>query len=751
MIVLKEYQQKAISKLKMDITEHLEQRNENSIIVFQAPTGSGKTITCAELLKTLVLENHSKRPLSFIWISTNKLHEQSKDKLTAIYEDTKILQCSDFDDLENNMIGENEIWFVNWEKINQQKKNVIIRENETEKYLTKIIENTKEGGHDIMLIIDESHNTAQSDRAQEIISMIGPQITLEVSATPILKNQDFFHKIRLEDVKQEEMIKNEVLINPKIDQEVVDEKSATELVINQSIKKQQELKKMYADEGTDINPLILVQLPTTQRGITDKKEEILEEYKKHGKTIEAGNLAIWLSEDHSPTLSNIEKPTSEVDVLLFKQAIALGWDCPRAAILVIFRETKSLEFTIQVIGRIMRMPEHKHYTKNPELNNGYILTNLEEITLSRDYVENYAKQYYAERNDKLYTPLKLQSVYFKPHRERTRLAGEFRKMFDQAAKETSLREKIDVSVSTTTLDSKIIADAKITDIDNVEIVSTSTSPATTAGGAQGHTFSFDISEVEIQRRFDVFVNDVITPFASYDSSTTLNTTLYNWLYKNFEIEKYSSDAQIIILHKANQNYFQNTIHIAKEKYQKKFVDDADALRESTTNSDWEVPKVQATNHAEHKSHYQKCIITPAHVKFASTIERQFVEKLETDEFSNKIDWWYKNGEKEIKYFAVSYKDKYGVQRPFYVDFIIRFSNGKIGLFDTKDGRTAEDAKEKAEGLAQYIKTHSTDDKPLVGGIVIFQNNMWLYNDNITYKYDPNNLSDWKLFSGIING
>ena len=92
------------------------------------------------------------------------------------------------------------------------------------------------------------------------------------------------------------MIKNAVLINPKIDEQYVDEKSATELVINQSIKKQKELREIYKKEGVDINPLILVQLPDVRAGILDKKEEIIEEYSKHSKTTENGKLAIWLSE-----------------------------------------------------------------------------------------------------------------------------------------------------------------------------------------------------------------------------------------------------------------------------------------------------------------------------------------------------------------------------------------------------------------------------------------------------------------------
>lgn len=733
-MILKEYQQKAIIKLKTDISECLE-RNTNEIGVFQAPTGSGKTITCAELLKTLIQERLSKRPLSFIWISTNKLHEQSKDKLTAIYEDTKILQCSDFDDLENNVIDENEIWFVNWEKINQNEKNTIVRENETEKYLAKIIQNTKELRRSIILIIDESHHTAQTERSREIISMIKPSVTLEVSATPILKNDSsFFHKTSREDVQHEEMITNNILINPKIDQQIVDEKSSAELVINQSIKKQQELKKMYLDEGSNINPLILVQLPSAQRGITDKKDEILSEYAKHRKTVENGNLAIWLSEDKSFTLPNIEKPDSKVDVLLFKQAIALGWDCPRASILVIFRETRSLEFTIQVIGRIMRMPEHKHYVANTELNTGYILTNMEQISLAEDYVSNYVHTHYQERNDKIYTPLELYSVYFKPHRERTRLSNEFKKIFNLVATKTFLHKNIDLKVSSIMV--KIITDGEITDVDKEVSVSSSS--------AQGRTFSFGISNIETQRYFDAFVKDACKPFASYDSSNMLKNALYEWVFKNFGIEKYSTDAQIKILGKNNLNLFLHAIQSAKEKYREKFIDGVSDVRECIKTSNWEVPTIHTTNNAEHQN-FKKCILNPTYIKLSSIVEQKFIEKIESDDFVNKIDWWYKNGEKEIKYFAVPYNDKYGVDRPFYVDFIIKFSDGRIGLFDTKQGRTAEDAKEKAEGLAQYIKTRTTNNKSLVGGIAILQNDVWLYNDDLNYEYDLNNLSNWKSF------
>jgi hypothetical protein len=83
---------------------------------------------------------------------------------------------------------------------------------------------------------------------------------------------------------------------------------------------------------------------------------------------------------------------------------------------------------------------------------------------------------------------------------------------------------------------------------------------------------------------------------------------------------------------------------------------------------------------------------------------------------------------------------------FYPDFIIQFEDGRISIFDTKSGRTAEtgDAGPRAEGLQKNIKAQKKKGKKLWGGIVIFVNGSWRYNDNEVYNYDENNLSSWKL-------
>lgn len=167
---LRKYQSEAVEHLK-EATEHLLRSVENEILIFQAPTGSGKTIIMADYLKKIVVERKDERKFSFIWISVRKLHDQSKDKLEKYYENDKLLACSYFEDLQDNRIAENEILFINWQSINKKDINIYVRENELDNNLKSIIQNTNDDGRDIMLIIDESHHTASSEKSKELVDL----------------------------------------------------------------------------------------------------------------------------------------------------------------------------------------------------------------------------------------------------------------------------------------------------------------------------------------------------------------------------------------------------------------------------------------------------------------------------------------------------------------------------------------------------------------------------------------------------
>ncbi|VVB69975.1 Type III restriction enzyme, res subunit [uncultured archaeon] len=518
MIELKEYQEKAIDKLKNQVNELLERESKETVI-FKAPTGSGKTIMMAEFIRQLVNKREDKQEICFIWTAPRQLHEQSKEKLDKYYSTTRAIECKYFEDLNNNKIDSDEILFLNWESINK-KDNVYIRENEQEKNLTKILENTKEEGLKIILIIDESHFTAKTETSRNLIHDISADVIVEVSATPHLHS--FYNVVvEFEDVKAEGMIKKEIAINPELDKEKLDNKSPDELVIESALKKRHELLQLLKKENSNVNPLILIQLPDKKTGVVDRQEQITEILKDKFKiTTVNRKLGIYLSEE-KVNLENIVMSDNEVEVLIFKQAIALGWDCPRAYILVMFRDMQSMDFTIQTVGRIMRMPEFKHY-ENEELNKGYVFTNLGNIEITEEIAKDYITIHEAKRREELYENIDLHSIYLIRQREKTRLSGEFTQIFLDIAKKERLHDKI--TIKPKTLITSVMVDGKIKMLDKVQTVE------------HKGEIQFKLSALELQHRFDLYVRASCTPYAPSDSQGRIRTALYKFFEKTMKTE-----------------------------------------------------------------------------------------------------------------------------------------------------------------------------------------------------------------------
>lgn len=700
---LKEYQNSAINKLLLRSKELLGRSGERKI-VFKAPTGSGKTIMMAEFLKQLIDDKEIKTPLSFIWTAPRKLHTQSKLKLEKYYEDTRAIECSDFVDLTDKKIAENEILFLNWESINKKDKNTIVKENEREFYLGKIVENTKSEERAIVLIIDESHYHAKSEISQDLIGDIAPKLTIEVSATPEIKNPDEMVIVDLEDVKMEGMIKKSIILNPNFKNILAGDKLKTELengaeamVLEEALKKRSEIAKAFEEAGLNINPLLLIQLPdkTTQQDdlIKDEVVQILKE--KYNMSIDNRRLAIYLSEEKE-NLENISKNNNESEVLIFKQAIALGWDCPRAQILVLFRDWKSLTFSIQTVGRIMRMPEPDsgHY-KNDILNHGYVFTNLSDIEIIDDIARNYVTIYTSNRIVN-YNLINLESVYRLRQREKTRLSPLFIDLFLHESIVYGLDKKID------TKDQKI----SLTFISDFQEESVDKLAKREIGG------EVDINaenEKDIQKLFDYFVRNNLSPFYPEDRSIgRLKDAIYYFfrMYLRMGYEDREFEIINIVLSPKNAHHFINVIDSTKEKYINE-TKNRDIELQKITN--WEIPENLNYNGTFSEFVVKKAVMRPFYYDNKWKPEEAFIKVLEK---SDLIDWWFKNGDRDATFFAVPYEEN-GEKKPFYVDFIVRYKDGSIGLYDTKSGKTIKDAKEKSDGLQEYIKNH----KGLKGGIV----------------------------------
>jgi len=738
---LKTYQEDAIDDL-LNRAKKLLGYSGSKKLVFKSPTGSGKTIMMAEFLKRLVNDRDLRQSLGFIWTAPRQLHKQSKEKLEKYFEQSRALECKFFEDLNDRKIGENETLFFNWESINKENKNTIVKENEQEFYLSKVLELTREEGRKIILIVDESHYAAGArdekgeQAANKLRDAISADLTIEVSATPILKGDDDVN-VQIEEVKAQGMIKKAVILNDgcrniKKGNKIKSELSAAsdELVIDKAIKKREELLKAFQKEKVDINPLILIQLPDKVGSLEDRaKERVISILKnKYNISTEKGNnrLAIWLSGEHI-NKEYVEKQDSEIVVLIFKQAIALGWDCPRAQILVLFREWHSPIFSIQTVGRIMRMPEpDKGHYESEILNYGYVFTNIEDVEIKEDIARNYITTYFSKIKDN-YKPINLLSYYSVRHREKTRLKPLFIEIFLSEAEKYNLKKKIDVKEKK--IDMKIIADAVADNIDRL------------AGKKFIGDKSIKLAGFDLQRYFDYFVRERLQsePVSFYPEDRSVDNAkeaILRFFEKELNME--FGDGQDIVLMEKNKEYFVNVFDRAKESYKKEVMKREEELG---FLENWNIPEKLTFGDNYEEEEREKSIMQPVYIQYGSGLEEAFVDFLEKSE---AVEWWFKNGERDATFFAVPYEN--GEQKPFYVDFIVKLRDGKIALLDPH-GIHLSDFKAKSDGLLKYLRDENKKGKKLFGGILTNTDprkykGRWVYFDKPSRELKDNNFDNW---------
>lgn len=762
MIHLKNYQDEAVNDLSQKLYKLLKRPGARQNLIFKAPTGSGKTVMMASLLNKFCEElperyELEKRKAAFIWIAPNKLYIQSYNALKGYFAEMRSIKPIFFNDVIDSELQPNEVLFVNWESINKE-KNLMIKENETDKNLYSFINKAKLNETEIIVIIDEEHmfaDTKTAKRANEVLQKIYPKVEIRVSATPTT-NSDYRTLVERQDVIAEEMIKEGIILNPALDTIVQQGRSLEEILLEQALAKREELRQAYESLGVKINPLLLIQLPNDKSDNNTADDEkyidvVLQNLEvKYNITVNNNKLAVWLS-GKKDNLEDIEKPDNMVEVLLFKQAIALGWDCPRAGVLLIFRELKSTTFTIQTVGRILRMPEQKHYP-NPLLNQGYVFTNLSknQIEIVKDDM-SYITMNKARRIEN-YVPVQLNSTYINTRIVRNRLGATFRKaLYEIAELNWELKREMGSDHFFETNKQLLKKRFINTDINTIEIVIPENVILT--GEEQTklvtETARFAKTPSELARLFKDFCRALTAPYAAVDSTPVLEGGMKYFFEDYFGIIEY--DAIKIMLYDQNQPIFIELIEKAKERYQEMQEQKANNATKDVQNYQWEVPIERIYNELyEEKEAVQRHALEPFYeYNRASKPEVKFAEFLE--ENKDHLHWWYKNGEKAKEHFAVPYIDYLGKQSLFYVDFVILSKTNVTCLFDTKTaGSDPANAHLKHNALVDFIAVRNNKGLKTIGGILIGKEvnsltNWWYCNNTISNTKDT---AGWDMFKPV---
>ncbi len=207
------------------------------------------------------------------------------------------------------------------------------------------------------MLIDEEHKYRET--ANQYVANINPIHVLRISATPVTV-ADHVETISDDEVISAGLIAMGISVNEGVTQAIQENNNLDDdlMLLDLADKKRKQIKAEYDKLGLDINPLVVIQFPNGQQEWIERVKQALDDM---GYPESSGFVASWFSGDHPDNPEEITKLNGEYRFLLFKQAIATGWDCPRAKILVKLREGGTERFNIQTVGRIRRMPERKHY------------------------------------------------------------------------------------------------------------------------------------------------------------------------------------------------------------------------------------------------------------------------------------------------------------------------------------------------------------------------------------------------------
>lgn len=735
----KNYQRDAVDELKQYISIGFKSTSRKEV-VFKAPTGSGKTFMAASLFEELAEENPSVN-FCILWACPGKgeLHKQSFDAVKTYLGGNPVCSLLEDDFFgSRKYIKDKEIVFINWEKLIQKDKetgkwaNNLMKDQEGMNFID-VIEKTKQNGTRVILVIDESHiGASQKARIQEFINtIIIPNIVLEMSATPLNNHIDV--EIETQKVVDEGMIKEDVIVNQGINKEdkTLAEQDSELLVLQKGYDKRQEIVEEYNKLNIAVNPLVLIQIPNVDEG--EAKKLVIKDFlREKGITEDNGKLKFWCDDKGNFDKKAIKKNNDITEYLVFKTAVATGWDCPRAHILIKFRDGKSETFETQTIGRILRTAEAKSYD-NYLLDNAYIFTNIWSFETKQDtYNPNRIKTEWSKMRDgynklNVWSQTQLSSFYRSRQGDYnsadSRYGAYFIKSFmkffelkeeDKYAMSGQLKDRFELKGMN--LDIKV--DDVVMEETNIGVTS-----ANEERNISGGLAKVTMAENDIQAQYNDLIRSNLSGLAYVRSKSPINSAImdaFGIFYNVFgRKEKVTSIMKIVV---NNKNIFAEILSESTQEFREMISKEAYKKGEHYDFKIEESRPYSIETHTELvpsiKSLYKPLyVLKDNQGNPDNQLEKDFLNYLDSQ---NVVEWYWENGTELMRVnFGISYNNGMNTFQP---DFIVKFKNGSVGIFDTKPvDHRVEDKTVKANALYDYLVNINTNRglaPKIIGGIVV---------------------------------
>ncbi len=336
----------------------------NGCLLLEAPTGSGKTLMAGMIAETFAApDRDSNAQIVWFWFTPfATLVEQAKGAIKSTFVGLRVRDLQG--DRKSRGTKSGDVYVTTWASV--AASNAATRKvrsgGEFVLSLDDLIAELRADGFRIGAVVDEAHHgfATAKEAVRFYRESLKPDFTLMITATPDDADVEKFkkaagiehlHRIRVSRKEAvdagliKDGIKSIAYLAADDQKELVDF-AATALADGWGM--HNAIKQGLQTAGIGLVPLMLVQGANSKTAVDEARARLA------AMGIQESKIAWYEAVDPNDDLLSVAIDERK-EVLIFKVAVALGFDAPRAFTLVSMRGAKDTDFGIQVVGRILRV------------------------------------------------------------------------------------------------------------------------------------------------------------------------------------------------------------------------------------------------------------------------------------------------------------------------------------------------------------------------------------------------------------